>query len=96
MTGSRPLKPDSVLAEGRRCALTASQGPSTIRRMDAELSKLENQIEQMIGLYEAGRTESRELRARVVRLEGENRLLAEKVKLATAKLESLLAQLPEA
>ncbi|NMG73842.1 hypothetical protein [Aromatoleum diolicum] len=64
--------------------------------MDAELNKLENQVEQLIGLYESDKAASRELRTRVARLEAENRVLAEKVKLATAKLESLLAQLPEA
>ncbi|MCK0511776.1 hypothetical protein [Aromatoleum buckelii] len=63
--------------------------------MDAELNKLENQLEQMIGLYESGRVEIRELRTRVARLEADNRALAEKVRFATGKLESLLEQLPE-
>lgn len=64
--------------------------------MDAELNKLENQVEQLIGLYESGKAERRELCTRIARLEAENRALAEKVNLATAKLENLLAQLPEA
>jgi len=64
--------------------------------MDAELSKLENQVEQLIGLYEACKADGRELRARVVRLEAENRALADKVRLATSRLESLLEKLPEA
>jgi uncharacterized coiled-coil DUF342 family protein len=64
--------------------------------MDAELNKLEHQIEQLIGLHESCKAEGRELRTRVARLEAENRMLAEKVKLATAKLESVLEQLPEA
>ena len=76
--------------------MTALRVPSTIRRMDAELNKLENQIEQLIGLYESGKAEGRELRTRIVRLEAENRMLADKVKLATSKLENLLQQLPEA
>lgn len=63
--------------------------------MDAELSKLENQLEQLIGLFESGKVEARELRARIARLEAENRVLAEKVSFATTKLESLLEQLPE-
>jgi len=63
--------------------------------MDAELSKLENQIEQLIGLFESGRVEARELRARIARLEADNRMLAEKVSFATAQLESLLEKLPE-
>jgi len=76
--------------------LTALRAPSTIRRMDAELNKLENQVEQLIGLYESGKAERRELRTRIARLEAENRALAEKVNLATVKLENLLARLPEA
>lgn len=76
--------------------MTAYGRPSTIRRMDAELNKLEHQLEQLIGLYEAGKVEARELRTRVARLEADNRVLADKVRLATEKLEALLAQLPEA
>ncbi|NMG31996.1 hypothetical protein [Aromatoleum evansii] len=63
--------------------------------MDAELNKLENQVEQIVGLLESCRAEGRELRTRVVCLEAENRVLADKVRLATEKLEALLAQLPE-
>lgn len=76
--------------------MTAYGRPSTIRRMDAELNKLEHQLEQLIGLYESGKVEARELRTRVARLEADNRVLADKVKLATEKLEALLGQLPEA
>ncbi|WP_332674392.1 hypothetical protein [Aromatoleum sp.] len=64
--------------------------------MDAELNKLEHQLEQLIGLYESGKVEARELRTRVARLEADNRVLADKVRLATEKLEALLGQLPEA
>ncbi|HJV24914.1 MAG TPA: hypothetical protein VJ673_04465 [Aromatoleum sp.] len=63
--------------------------------MDAELYKLENQIEQLIGLYETCKADGRELRARLARLEAENRVLADKVRLATSRLESVLEQLPE-
>lgn len=64
--------------------------------MDAEISKLENQVEQLVGLYESCKAEGRELRTRVTRLEAENRALAEKVALATRRLEGILEQLPEA
>lgn len=64
--------------------------------MDAEISKLENQVEQLIGLYEACKAEGRELRTRVGRLEAENRVLADKVTFATERLERLLEKLPEA
>jgi FtsZ-binding cell division protein ZapB len=63
--------------------------------MDTEISDLEGKLEQLIGLFEAGKTEVRNLRTRVVALEAENRQLADKVRLATERLESLLARLPE-
>ncbi|HRQ56212.1 MAG TPA: hypothetical protein PLN31_02245 [Azoarcus taiwanensis] len=64
--------------------------------MDNELSRLEAQLEQLIGLYEAGKRERRELAERVVALEAHNRRLSEKVALATEKLETILERLPEA
>ncbi|NMG34384.1 hypothetical protein GRF61_07975 [Azoarcus sp. TTM-91] len=64
--------------------------------MDAELTQLETQVEQLIGLYESLKAENRELRARVGRLEADNRSLSDKVKLAADKLEAMLEKLPEA
>ena len=64
--------------------------------MEPELTQLENQLEQLITLYKTGKTDARELRMRVARLEAENRELAEKVKFATVKLEGLLEKLPDA
>lgn len=64
--------------------------------MEAELTQLESQIEQLIGLHEAGKAEVRELRARVAALEVDNRRLAEKVRLATGRIEAVLANLPGA
>ncbi len=63
--------------------------------MDSELSQLESQLEQLIGLYEAGKAEARELRMRIAALEAENRQLARKVRMATEKLEALLERIPE-
>lgn len=63
--------------------------------MDAELSKLEHQLEQLIGLFQASRAEARELGARVARLEADNRNLADKVRLATERLEAVIEKLPE-
>jgi FtsZ-binding cell division protein ZapB len=63
--------------------------------MDTEISDLEGKLEQLIGLFEAGKSEVRNLRTRVAALEAENRQLADKVRLATERLESLLARLPE-
>lgn len=64
--------------------------------METELSHLEGQLEQLIGLFESSRSEMRTLRARIAALEADNRQLAEKVCLASEKLESLIARLPEA
>lgn len=61
-----------------------------------ELTRLEAQLEQLIGLYAGLKAENRDLRARVVKLEADNHVLADKVKLAADKLETLLDQLPEA
>ena len=63
--------------------------------MDAELAKLEHQIEQLIGLFQASQAEAREMRTRVTRLEADNRQLADKVRLATERLEAVLVKLPE-
>lgn len=64
--------------------------------MDAELTRLEAQLEQLISKYTGLRTENREMHARVARLEAENHRLAAKVQLATDKLEAVLGKLPQA
>lgn len=63
--------------------------------METELSRLEQRLEQLVGLYESDRLEGRNLRMRIASLEAENRRLADKVRLATEKLESVLDRLPE-
>lgn len=63
--------------------------------MDAELVRLEQQIEQLISLYEGLKEENRSLRLRSVELEGANHALAAKVQDAVARVESLLQKLPE-
>lgn len=68
--------------------------------MDADitpdLTRLEAQLEQLISLYSGLKAENCDLRARVVKLESENHALADKVKFAAGKLETLLEQLPDA
>lgn len=76
--------------------MTGLLAASTIHRMDAEITQLEQQLEQLIGLYEAGKSELRELRSRIVALEAENRGLTEKVRNATSSIEAILEKLPEA
>jgi cell division protein ZapB len=63
--------------------------------MDAELVRLEQQIEQLIARYEGLKEENRSLRLRAAELEGANHALAAKVRDAVARVESLLQKLPE-
>lgn len=64
--------------------------------MDAELTHLEAQLEQLISLYGALKAENLGLRTRVVKLEAENHQLADKVRRAADRLEAVLEKLPEA
>lgn len=64
--------------------------------METDIAHLETQLEHLIGLFESGKTELRNLHGRVATLEADNRQLAEKLRLASEKLESLLDRLPEA
>jgi uncharacterized protein (TIGR02449 family) len=63
--------------------------------MEAELNKLEQQVEQLITLYQGLKEENRGLRLRTAELEVKNHALADKVRDAVARVEALLAKLPE-
>lgn len=63
--------------------------------MNAEISALEQKVEELIALCRSLRAENRELRSRLAGAEGENRQLAEKVSAARSRLEALVARLPE-
>ncbi|MCK6398924.1 hypothetical protein [Thauera aminoaromatica] len=64
--------------------------------MDTELAQLEAQLEHLISLYERLKADNAALRGRVVQLEGENRRLSDKVRVAADRLAGLLDKLPEA
>ncbi|AVZ78296.1 hypothetical protein C3497_01545 [Zoogloeaceae bacteirum Par-f-2] len=64
--------------------------------MEEELNQLENRIEQIATLCEGLKAENRALRSRLTQLESDNRAQADKLRLATEKLEALLARLPQA
>lgn len=65
-------------------------------RMNTEIARLEEQLEQLVSRYEAGRSELRGARARIAALESENRMLNEKVRGAAERLASILERLPRA
>lgn len=62
--------------------------------MDAELTNLETRLAALLDAYQSVRAENRELSARVATLQVENHRLAEKVSLATERVERLLTRLP--
>ncbi len=64
--------------------------------MDPELSLLEQQVDQLMSLYEAMKSENRDLRSRLVSVEADNRRLRDKVEIAAARVEAVLEQLPQA
>ncbi len=63
--------------------------------MDAELSKLETQIAQVVDLCEKLKVENRSIKMRLSRLEADNRSMSDKIRAATQKLEELIVKLPE-
>ncbi|MDR1424579.1 MAG: hypothetical protein LBI92_08260 [Azoarcus sp.] len=63
--------------------------------MEAELNRLEAQLEQLISMHATLRDETRELRQQKARLEADNRLLTSKIELAAEKLATVLERLPQ-
>lgn len=66
-----------------------------MRRMDAEIARLEEKLDKLIALYEAGRSDLRSARERVAELDAENRKLRERLRGATERLEAILDRLPQ-
>ena len=64
-------------------------------RMNTEIARLEELLDQLLDLHEAGRGQLRVARARISALEAENRALGEKLNGAISRLEGLLEKLPE-
>lgn len=63
--------------------------------MDAEFVALEEKVQQTVQLCQRLRDENRDLRERLTTLQGDHRLLGEKIDGARARIESLLKQIPE-
>jgi cell division protein FtsB len=62
--------------------------------MDAELDRLEQQLAELVRLYEAQKQECRELKTRVGQLQAENARLAGKVEAAIRGVSQVLETLP--
>lgn len=63
--------------------------------MDAEFSKLEEKLDQLVQRLDALRAENRELRQHVAARTDENARLGEKLAAAKTRIEALLKQIPE-
>lgn len=63
--------------------------------MEKELARLEEQLEQLITLYEKSRADARELRVRIAAAELENRSLSARVSAASERIEVVLAKLAD-
>lgn len=63
--------------------------------MDAELKALEEKVGQLIELTQRLRQDNRGLRQQLAQAVNDNKRLGEKVEAAKARLEGLLAHLPE-
>ena len=63
--------------------------------MDAEIKLLEERVAQLVELTQRLRHENRELRQQLAQATSDNKRLSEKVEAAKARLERLLAHLPE-
>ena len=64
--------------------------------MDAELDHLQQQLDELIRLFEAQKQENRELASRVTALQTENKQLSAKVEAAVRGVSAVLETLPEA
>ncbi len=63
--------------------------------MEAEFASLETKVAQLVGLCERLRNDNAALRQEVAAAQQENRRLGERVESARARLEQLIARLPD-
>ena len=63
--------------------------------MEAELTALDDKISQLVLLTQKLRKDNSQLRQNLASVQSENKRLAEKVNAAKARLEALLAQIPD-
>jgi cell division protein ZapB len=63
--------------------------------MDAELRSLEDKVNQVVALCQRLRSDNHDLRQQLANAQNDNKQLAEKIGVATTRLESLLTQIPD-
>lgn len=63
--------------------------------MNTQLNVLESKVAQVVALCQALRAENQELRGRLTLAEEERLRLCERMEVARARLEALVAQVPE-
>jgi cell division protein ZapB len=63
--------------------------------MDAELRSLEDKVNQVVALCQRLRSDNHDLRQQLAATLNDNKQLAEKIGVASARLESLLTQIPD-
>ena len=63
--------------------------------MEAELTALDDKISQLVQLTQKLRKDNSQLRQNLASVQSENKRLADKVNSAKARLETLLAQIPD-
>ncbi|MEO8009961.1 MAG: hypothetical protein ABI728_15765 [Betaproteobacteria bacterium] len=63
--------------------------------MEAELTALDDRISQLVHLTQKLRKDNSELRQDLALVQSENKLLSQKVNTAKARLEAMLAQIPD-
>ncbi len=63
--------------------------------MQAELTALDDKISQLVQLTQKLRRDNSQLRQNLTSAQSENKRLSEKVNTAKARLETLLAQIPD-
>jgi cell division protein ZapB len=63
--------------------------------MDVELRSLEDKVNQVAALCQRLRSDNHDLRQQLASAQNDNKQLAEKIGVATTRLETLLTQIPE-
>jgi cell division protein ZapB len=63
--------------------------------MEAELTALDDKINQLVQLTQKLRKDNSQLRQNLVSMQNENKRLSEKLNAVKARLETLLTQIPE-